>query len=133
MAPKTTKPAKPANGQTPAAEEVQAVFSYEFLEMLTDTAHHTLRDYLIRTEAPPVLLEMTDDLYRLMYAQLNMLEGGLDYSEDIWDSVARMSTNITKLEGTFYCPTGTIYPLQKRLADGQKRKVASAENQKPGR
>lgn len=97
-------------------------FSYEFLDMLSDTAFITLNEHLKKTKAPREVIHLIDIAYCLVLEQINLLQGGKQNNDSLPNYVADAIQCISALGGQWYSPTGSVTPLKKMLAMKAKGK-----------
>ena len=100
-------------------------FSYEFLDMLADTAFHTLNEHLKKTKAPQDVTRLVDIAYCLVLEQMDILQGGRQNNDSISIYVAEAVKRISALGGEWFTPTGSVTPLKDLLAMKAKRKGKS--------
>jgi hypothetical protein len=105
--------------QPKPAKEAPLTFSYEFLDMLVDTASIALGDHLKKIGAVNEA-HLLDMIMCLVIEQHGILIGRKQDVEDTADKVTR-TVGYTSLFGTEWCSvTGTITPLKEQLARVKK-------------
>jgi hypothetical protein len=123
---KPTKPAKPARPEADKAEPEYS-FSFEFLDALLDTAEYTLLTHLRKMKVPHDVEQLLDMILCIHLEQERMLEGRTQDLPDMVDKVLRTVHSIAALGGEWYGPTGSITPLQERLAMGGRERAEEAK------
>jgi len=112
------KKAKVSKKAEPKNEEITPKFSYEFLDMLTDTASTALSDHLKKSKIEDAedvrqLVDMTCCLY---LEQIHLMGGVKQDVENVTDIVTRTVHHISALNGTWHAPTGEVTPLKELRA-----------------
>jgi len=83
-------------------------FPIEFLFALEDTAFETIRNYLTKSDAPQVVLDLLEDVECLI-ADVSQLEQGKverHVNENLVDLIPSLTNNIVGAGGIFYVPDG---------------------------
>jgi len=110
----STKSKTNSKSKSKEPEQPKETFSYDFLEMLADTAHNALNEYVQKTKAPEIdkVYKMHETIYSLWIEQAYILVGGGSPASYIYDVVARASMLIFEMGGCFSSPSGDITPLK---------------------